>query len=458
MKKKPTAKMVELTNLAFNFFDDFGHKKMKALLKLILTLWCFALLISVIACQSDEAQQPPAPFSPKIPQGALTEGHFSLAQRAVSLDKEDAIYFRQFKEMYADLFSRAVFHVPLVDQPSATAVKLADAKPSQPLALAQARLNKLNEFQISYDHISVSVDILTQFRTKLRSLKLETSNNAEPAFYLTEYRQHTIKAFEDLATLPGITDITVGLDLNHYYHLDNKAGDYNNLITLYREIYQAIKAKNAEIKVGPSFDWHLLMTQSVPAIAQEYDLDITDDAVRPRLMAYTIELTIKPFLKDNTTSYADFVGMSFNVDTTLGQELFAGNPDFKGDAEKTAKVNAFYQYIPYALDLSKSLDGSAQRLPLVINQIDWEGGSIDAKKKGDYLKLLKSAISANTIEWASWRRLLDIPENPPETSSCRIYKQNALEPDMTDLSVCYAGMLDQNGQAKTVFAEFTTNP
>lgn len=416
------------------------------------------IALTVYSCGSEE-QKPPAAFTPKVPALSTSEGHFSLDQRAVSLDKEDEIYFRQFKEMYAPLFSRVVFNVPLVDQPSVTPIKLADAKPSQPLALAQARLDEMNASDIRYDKIAVSVDILTQFRTKLRSLKLETSNNAEAAFYLDEYRQHTIKAFEDLATLSGITEITVGLDLNHYYHLDNKGGDYNNLITLYREIYTAIKAKKSDIKVGPSFDWHLLMTQSVPFVAQEYGIDLNDQGSRSRLMAYTIDLSIKPFLKDHKNEvFADFVGMSFNVDPALGQELFAGNPDFKGDAEKTAKVNEFYRYISYALDLSENLDASAQVLPLVVNQIDWQGTAIDAKKKADYLKLLKAAIGNHTISWASWRRLLDIPENPPETSSCRIYKQNALEPDMTDISICYGGLLDQNGQAKAVFTEFTTNP
>jgi hypothetical protein len=146
------------------------------------------------------------------------------------------------------------------------------------------------------------------------------------------------------------------------------------------------------------------------------------------------------------------------VTPTFGQSFFAGSPDPKGDAAMIEKLKTLYQYVPYAQDLSKNLDGS-KVLPLVINQIDWEGTAVDDKNRSIYLKLLKSSLSHVEIKWAAWKRLLDIPTDPPELSRCSAYSTNALEPDMpTNTNFCYSGLLTYNASPKDVYETLTTNP
>lgn len=418
-----------------------------------------ALVLMLVAC-GEEERVAPRDFVPAKPTLSSGEGHWSVAQRAVAFDMEDEIYFSQFKSKYADDFSIALFNLPIVNQITSNPIAPDQAKPYQPLALAQAQLSKMSAKDLTFDQVAVTVDFMTPFRTKLRSLKLETSNNEDPAFFLTEYRSATIQAFEDLAGLEGISYITVGLNLNQYAYWDDKDGDYSNLVTLYREIYTAIKAKNPKVQVGPSFDWHVLMTEGLNHTAEQYGITVdANQPFDPRLIYLAVDLSIKPFLKDQKEAvFADFVGMSFSVTPTFGQSFFAGSPDPKGDAAMIEKLKTLYQYVPYAQDLSKNLDGS-KVLPLVINQIDWEGTAVDDKNRSIYLKLLKSSLSHVEIKWAAWKRLLDIPTDPPELSRCSAYSTNALEPDMpANTNFCYSGLLTYNASPKDVYETLTTNP
>jgi hypothetical protein len=86
------------------------------------------------------------------------------------------------------------------------------------------------------------------------------------------------------------------------------------------------------------------------------------------------------------------------------------------------------------------------QIPLVLPQIDWESPNrANTGNKGYFLKLLKESLSHVDIDWVSWRRFSDIPEDPPQTSPCRQYV-NDLQGYSKDF--CYAGLVDYLGNPR----------
>ena len=101
----------------------------------------------------------------------------------------------------------------------------------------------------------------------------------------------------------------------------------------------------------------------------------------------------------------------------------------------------------------------------ILPQIDWiSPNRANTGNKGYFLKILKESLSHIEIEWASWRRFADLPEDPPESSQCGLYVNDL---DGYSKDFCYAGLVDYLGsprcemdqsQCVDAWTELLTNP
>ena len=279
---------------------------------------------------------------------------------------------------------------------------------------------------------------------------MEQRNIIEPTFTLSDHREHTLQAFKDLASLDGIDYITVGVDLNRYFHLTDMKGierswDYANLVTLYREIYDAIKTENPNVSVGPGVNWSTLMGLTHPQVAAELSLDTTDPVQNLIAFEVAADRTIWSLMIDEDgATKADYIGV--NLAPFVADPPFNNSPD----PEDKDAVRSFYQLLP----LVASLPSEAKALPIAFTQIDWSSSNnAMTGGKTPFLKVLKESVSHVNPTWASWRRLSDLPVEPVESSKCATYEQRGYKTDF-----CFSGLVDYVGKARDVWTEFIQSP
>ncbi len=417
---------------------------------------CIALSLTAALVGCDDGGGGDTPTEP-LP--TYSDGHWSVAQRGVALDDEDVEIFGSgidpatIGDDFGLLVMNRPFHNRLTGCPSPN-----EAAVHQPRATADALIaNDFADNGVSYDRIAVNVDLLTPGRGALLHVCMAART---PRFDVNEHRAAVISAFEDLARMPDIDYITVGLEMNRYYHLTvdgvRRRDDYSNWVTLYREVYAAIKAINPTVKVGPGVHWGTLMRLTVPEVATEYGLTEAGSEVPDRDLKEAVMLaarrTITPLLKSDRTPNgvptADYLAVS--MVPRQEEAPFRANPA----GENEAAVLRHYQYLPDV----------AEGLPVVLPQIDWESQSgANANAKTTYLTSLKRAVSHTQIEWAAWRRLVDIPEildgpiNP-----CGAYTGGAAAGDERSLyytvDYCYSGMITDRAQVRGVYNVLVTDP
>ena len=93
-----------------------------------------------------------------------------------------------------------------------------------------------------------------------------------PTFGSPAHRSQLKSDFAALADLPGLTKVTVGVEMNSLYHAGEQGEfgfDYSNYVTVYHEIYDAIKSKNSNVRVGPGLSYRVFYQQTVPYEAKQ---------------------------------------------------------------------------------------------------------------------------------------------------------------------------------------------
>jgi hypothetical protein len=373
-------------------------------------------------------------------------GHWDKSMRAVSIDEQDIIILTPAMDKIENNFSQLVINIPLIDKRTGedclTGMRATEALPEKTVARI---LDRISDKGLSFDQVIVQVDLMTPDRSSLYHQCLEESGSSGASFYIDELRRETLVAFTGLARLSEIDKIVVGLELNAYENFDregniNHLWDYVNLVDMYHDIYTEIKDLNDDLKVGPSVSWSKLKLNTLPAIAEEFALEL-DDLLT---LEFGLRRSVWPLLTNNGEKRADFVGVSFIPDTASPPYLGTPTP------EDTDAVQQFYRN----LSLLTSPPQLEMPLPIAYTMIDWPTQNIGSGgQKTDYLIALKQALSNLPPDWVAWRRLSDIPEEPPETSPCRSVTSLGHAKDF-----CYAGLLDYNGVPRSVWEEFTTNP
>ena len=381
--------------------------------------------------------------SVNMPSKGEGPGHWSKAQLAVSIDQEDFIVLNAVKELVEGSMSQVVINVPLIDKRTGeaclTSQRASDALPAQTVPRI---LDGINSRGFNFDKVIVQVDLLDPARLELYHQCIEESGSSTAKLFLDELREEMITAFKDLARLDEVDIIVVGLELNSYATIDdnsnvNRDWDYANLVGLYHEIYAEIKSINTDIEVGPSISWSTLMMKSIPNIAAQFSRD-TDDLL---VMEMALRSTVWPLLKSNESASADFVGVTLIPNSA--EPPYSGTPS----PEDADQVSAYYRALAL-IAASPALDSP---LPIAITMVDWRtANNANGGQKTDYLISLKEAISSVSPQWVAWRRLSNIPEDPPETSPCRSLTNRGYPKDF-----CYAGIVDYVGEPRSVWGVLT---
>jgi len=410
---------------------------------------------------------------PPLPTPTYTEGHLTQAQRGIALDSDDLAVVNSMAggtgisgPEISEHFGLLVLNRPYVDWRITRCPGQNEAGATKPLPKTESLLMEFAGRDVTSDRIAINVDLLTPGRRALLYVCFE-SGAPVGRFDVPEHRAAVIDAFVDLASLPNLAYITVGMEMNRYYHLLDEEGrtlydDYSNYITLYRDVYDAIKEVNPEIKVGPGISWAVFRNQTMPQVAEELGkgeaatteiLDTFVGANGHEVAFRAYERTVKPLIVsgrgDARRITADYIGVTM--------QPFHREPPFNGTPapEDTTEFNKILDYYRWLSILT--IEATEEHpIPYVFPQVDWPERAAGSKKDG-FLQTLKYAVSGLDVEWMAWRRFSDLPTTPIDASKCKQYT-GASDPALSySQDYCTGGLLDANGVRRSVFDTFVAN-
>ncbi len=429
-------------------------------------LACVVLLLSTLAvgCDDETTEETPPPVQlPDDPDPEYSKGHWSKAQRGLTLDRHDIAVVRPTpgnsgitpEEIERD-FGRIVLNrllVEFIQCPSPD-----EAAMVSPLAKSQEAVEVIEGVGVTVSAVAVNVAVLNPNGKELLHVCLQ-SGAPKPRFDVLEHRENILAAFRDLARLENLTHITVGVELNRYFHLEDAdtertlEDDYSNLATLYRQVYAAIKEVNGDVKVGPGISWAFFQNRTVPQMVAEYALEDEDGELSEEAKLEAVvranTRTIRPFvIAPDGSRTADYIGVS--LIPFVSQPPFDGSPgpeDPEADEDAFAPIAEHYRYVRYL-----SQDAG---VPIVLPRIDWPTPTkISGRNKSIFLTNLKRALSHVDIEWAAWRRTVDLPQ---------VQLSNTCAQEMSlghPIEFCFAGLMDETGDAseRTVLDNLLQDP
>ncbi len=425
-------------------------------------LWICILALFWACGEEETIEEPPAPpqdIIPNEPEPSYGPGHLSAAQRGVPIDSDDLVVISEEGNVspaqIEEKFGVLVLNRPLYNSEwqsvyrssgwspapgsdiASCSTRDAEERCGEPRLTAEFFIEQMKATKgISFDRVAVNVDLLLPERTGLLHAPF-SDGSSQPRFGLYEHRNDILRAFQDLAEMPNIAYITVGLEMNGYYHLElNKQrfiDDYSNYISLYHEVYEAIKERNPNVKVAPGIRWATFMRRTVPEIAEEMGLEKEDMVAVWRAWQRSIEpLLYKGQAREPKADYLAITLMPFE-----SEEPFHGDPSPPTEASKEG-IRAYY----------RRLETICNGLPVVIPQMDWRNSG----DKSGLLKTVKENLSHLSVEWISWRRLADLPD-VEGASACLSYTRRGYLDDF-----CRAGMLEESGNPRSVYEEFIKDP
>ncbi|MEE2755830.1 MAG: hypothetical protein VYA30_04180 [Myxococcota bacterium] len=426
------------------------------------------------ACGDEEgAEQPVVEQIPELPELTYTEGHLTAAQRGLPLDEFDLQVLPGMRTHtpadISELFGVLVINAPFVKWPAACAPQN-DGTAVQPAAKVREQLEAIRAAGVTTPTVAVNVDIMTPGRTNLYHVCF-TEGAGQPRFDVSEYQRQLKTAFSDLAELEAVQYITIGIDMNVYYHAtvdgSRQIDDYTNFILTYRELFDEIKSQRPDLKVGPGLNYTYFRRLSMPEVASEYGIEPpTADASISAKRAYDNSAAyyadkriVEPLLANGRGASrqltADFIGLSFfpfpNTDP------FNGEPEPSDDDARQGIVD-WYRPLHSLVTTSDSM--AEVQLPIVVVQADWPEGEIKRPKKAAFLNVLKTALSPFAVEWFAWRRFSDLPD--PEVGSPCAQFTRASDPSLSfPAEYCGSGIVDQYGTVEdenSVFRTLTIDP
>ncbi len=422
--------------------------------------WSLLAALALGACgEESTAPEPPELELPDDPDPTYGEGRWAVSQRGVAIDEEDDPVIQRGPgggggigtERIQAQFGLLVLNRPYIDNRFAECTDAGEAADKRPFARSGDIVDVLAAKGLNFDAVAVNVDLLSPSRTTL-IYQCFQRGNALPRFGTPEHRESVKQAFAELARLPKLKYVTVGLDLNRYYHLRLEGGasltnDYANLVTLYREVYAAIKEANPNVKVGPGISWPTFRGTTVREIANEYGLSPEADTLEAVHRAYL--RTVEPLLVEGSGAQrkptADFLGVT--VVPSPAESPYGGNPAPEAEDDRQ-RVFDFYRHLPLV----------SGGLPVAFPQLDWpiRSDGLAVQKKA-FLELFQQATSHVDVEFVAWRRLSDLTRTEG-SNKCTAYTGGPIEQLRHPEDYCYAGLINESGAVRDVLDVLTTDP
>lgn len=393
---------------------------------------------------------PPSEAEPNNP-----EGHWPKEIRSVGMDHEDALVLRNSTDVINQRLGKVTLNLPLLSRiTNEDCVNPNTSQSIEPKEVLGKELMKLRQEGLALDEVIVNVELLLPQRTGIYHACL-TGFGAQ--FFHPEHRAYVLRILKELAEVEDVSTITVGIDLNSYYHLKDPDSefsyrwDYANLMTLYQEAYDAMKEVNPKLLIGPGFSWSLLLNRTLPKIAEEFDLSLDQSNERNLALEIALQRTIWVALTTSEGEIkADFVGVSLTPNPS--------DAPFNGNAQQDqAQITEHYAQVALMGAPLHPLDRTPLKvLPLAFPQVDWTSpNNVGTNGKAPFIERIKVALRHIKPLFVSWLRLSDLPIQPAESSICRIFT-NA--PKNYPESFCFAALFDSNGVPRAVWETFTTDP
>ena len=378
------------------------------------------------------------------------EGHWPKALRSVGMDHEDILVIRNTATEVNGKLGKVTFNLPLLSRITNQMCEPINRAPMiEPKAVLTQELAQLRQEGLELDEVIVNVELLTPKRTGIHHACL---TGFGPSFFNPEHRAHVLRALRELAEVDEVSAVTVGVDLNAYYHLKDLSTersyrwDYANLVTLYQEAYDEMKAVNSELMIGPGFSWDLILNRTLPQVAEELELSLEVSQEKDLALEVSLQRTVWSALVTSTGELkADFVGVSLTPNPS--EAPFMGNVL----EEQQPVINAHYEQVALMGAPLHPVDRSPlELLPLAFPQVNWAQGG-----KHDALARMKIALHHIQPLFVSWLRLSDLPTMPESNSICRIFTN---DPKSYPESFCSAGLFRSSGAARDAWELFTTDP
>ncbi|MGB0647987.1 MAG: hypothetical protein ACPGQS_12465 [Bradymonadia bacterium] len=427
-------------------------------------LFLFVLLMSV-GC-GDDATSESKPYS--IPN--LTYGEYDLSSVSldVPVDSFDLAVLAgrpNLVDKVNETFDTLAINVYFVDLGFTSGCLSVSGDQYRLPAMAEDALQEARAKGLTMEKVAVHVELLTPSRLPSMGsdypvLGLCDSDDGRfPSFGTPAHRDALLADFEDLIELPGLTRITVGVDMNALFHAgaDNEFGyDYSNYVTSYRDIYAALKAKNPDIMVGPGLDFRRFVQMTVPFAANrvlgktecvvgQCDLGSSESDAIYEAYRLVVQPLLTAGLLTDFAPTADFV--SWSVVPASADAPFDGSPSFDEldgtpNSERKRLLNEYFAPLLYVGEWMGDL-------PYFINQVDWTG-SRGKQEKAVFLDVLLNSLSSRLPAALGWARLTDLPQDEiagagSSNSICsQVVRPGRPEFERSD-DHCSAGLVDSNG-------------
>jgi len=415
--------------------------------------------------ETPEAEQPKPDVIPTIPALEYNEGHLTVAQRGLPLDRYDMQVLPGMRDTSPEeismQFGLLVLNLPLISWPASCA-PINDGPMLLPAAKVAERIQTIRAGGVTIEDIAINVDILTPGRSALYHVCF-AEGASEARFDVAEYRRQLVSAFTALAGVDGVKYVTVGIDMNIYYHAeidgDRRTDDYTNWVLMYREIYEAMKAVNPDLMVGPGLNYTYFRGLTMDAVAAEIGLEKPASDANAKVQKAYLEAaafhadkrTVEPFLVSGRNASrkvtADFLALSFMPFTNTSP--YNGEP---APSDEAAQQEVLDWHLP--LHTLSAIDEETM-IPLVVAKVDWPEGALKRPKKAGYLATVKKAVSPFNVLWLSWQRFSDLPD-PAMGSPCAQFTRASDEALRHKPEYCGSGIVDQYGTIEEDNSVFRT--
>ena len=240
-------------------------------------------------------------------------------------------------------------------------------------------------------------------------------------FWRMDYRQSIIEQLTGIAATYTPSRMVIGADINRFWSID--AGDYGNFVTLYRELYFAIKDVSPHTRVAPGIDWPYLVYNQAPTFAGTEEEKIEN--------AYG--LLVEPLMGfsdgDVYIGTADFLGLSAVPDPSLFQDNVSNIPE------------TFFHY----------LRGLPDELAIIYYKINWPITSeVYRNKQNEWLEKVLEYNGGVNVELMSWASLADLSDGTCNSMTLGVDARPTGAPRF----VCFAGLWSVSGAQKDVYQQF----
>jgi len=215
----------------------------------------------------------------------------------------------------------------------------------------------------------------------------------------------------------------IGMEMNRYYA--QNPDDWDEFITFYWTMYDAVKAANDSVRLGVGFNWAYFMESQVAGFVQGEESVNSVDTFNRAYRAVIDPLVNRYDGSGARTGSSDLVGLAMIPDPAMHE----GTPS----EVPTRYFGALREAFP-----------ASGRTPIVFFQVGWPVSSTGSSTPQQFYDYFLANAGGVTIERLAWYGLSHLL-----SGDCSPLTSDAIGSDQT---VCFRGLFSQSG-ADTALSE-----